>query len=163
MAVIWKGMTVKQPYADLLAIGAKQYETRTKPTKYRGPIVIHAGKATDQMNFIFTETEYTSDSLRKKREAMNALLDPVFMMMKDRPAYGAIIGYADLVGCYAVADIKNLTETERLFGDWSEGRYAWEIAHVRMVEPIPHKGQLGLWNVPYEIIQQLNTIEADQS
>ena len=33
-----------QPWASLIAIGAKQIETRHWPTKYRGPIAIHTAK-----------------------------------------------------------------------------------------------------------------------
>jgi hypothetical protein len=165
MAVIWKGFTVKQPYAQLLAIGAeygKQYETRSKPTKYRGPVIIHAGKDTLEYAVLMTETGVVSDSdsWHKRRNAIRAAFDAAGL--NSRVPFGAIIAYADIVGCYPVEDIKNLSDCERMFGDWSEGRYAWEIAHVRMVEPIPYKGQLGLWNVPYEIIQQLNTVEVEE-
>jgi hypothetical protein len=39
-----KAITIWQPWASLIAIGAKQYETRSWETKYRGPIAIHAAK-----------------------------------------------------------------------------------------------------------------------
>jgi hypothetical protein len=43
--------------------------------------------------------------------------------------------------------IENQTKQERLFGDWSQGRYAWELANVKMLDkPIPAKGKQGLWN-----------------
>ena len=39
-----KAITIWQPWAFLLAMGAKQYETRSWETAYRGPIAIHAAK-----------------------------------------------------------------------------------------------------------------------
>lgn len=39
-----KALTIWQPWASLLACGAKQYETRSWATYYRGPIAIHAAK-----------------------------------------------------------------------------------------------------------------------
>lgn len=39
-----KAITLHQPWATLIALGAKQYETRSWPTGYRGLLVIHAGK-----------------------------------------------------------------------------------------------------------------------
>ena len=39
-----KAITVIQPWASLLAEGAKLYETRSWKTNYRGEILIHAGK-----------------------------------------------------------------------------------------------------------------------
>ena len=39
-----KVITIKQPFASLIAAGIKEYEFRTWKTKYRGEIFIHAGK-----------------------------------------------------------------------------------------------------------------------
>lgn len=39
-----KGLTLTQPWATLVAIGAKRVETRSWSTNYRGPIAIHAAK-----------------------------------------------------------------------------------------------------------------------
>lgn len=38
-----KVLTVRQPWASLIALGAKSIETRSWPTSYRGPLAIHAG------------------------------------------------------------------------------------------------------------------------
>ncbi|MBU2700609.1 hypothetical protein Ga0466249_001701 [Sporomusaceae bacterium BoRhaA] len=38
-----KAITILQPWASLIACGEKKIETRLWPTKYRGPIAIHAG------------------------------------------------------------------------------------------------------------------------
>ena len=43
-----KAITIKQPYATLIAEGLKEYEFRTWKTKYRGEILIHAGKGIDK-------------------------------------------------------------------------------------------------------------------
>jgi hypothetical protein len=39
-----KAITILQPWASLIACGAKQIETRRWATSYRGPIAIHTGK-----------------------------------------------------------------------------------------------------------------------
>jgi hypothetical protein len=39
-----KALTLTQPWATLVAIGAKTIETRSWPTSYRGPLAIHAAK-----------------------------------------------------------------------------------------------------------------------
>ena len=39
-----KVITIKQPWATLIAEGYKEYEFRTWNTKYRGELLIHAGK-----------------------------------------------------------------------------------------------------------------------
>lgn len=37
------------------------------------------------------------------------------------------------------------SEQELMFGNWTPGRYAWEIANVKMIDPIPASGRQGLW------------------
>lgn len=39
-----KAITVRQPWASLIAAGVKTIETRPRPTSYRGRIAIHAGQ-----------------------------------------------------------------------------------------------------------------------
>ena len=43
-----KVLTLKQPWASLVANGYKIYEFRTWKTKYRGEILIHAGCGVDK-------------------------------------------------------------------------------------------------------------------
>ena len=43
-----KVLTIKQPFASLIAEGYKEYEFRTWKTKYRGPLLIHAGLGVDK-------------------------------------------------------------------------------------------------------------------
>ena len=38
-----RALTVRQPWASLIALGHKRIETRSWKTDYRGPLVIHAG------------------------------------------------------------------------------------------------------------------------
>ena len=41
----------------------------------------------------------------------------------------------------------NDNKREMLFGDWTPGRYAWELANVRLLpKPIRAKGAQRLWN-----------------
>lgn len=39
-----KAITLHQPWASLVVVGAKTVETRSWATSYRGPLVVHAGK-----------------------------------------------------------------------------------------------------------------------
>ena len=45
-----KALTLKQPWATLVAEGIKQYEFRSWKTNYRGKILIHAGVGIDKEN-----------------------------------------------------------------------------------------------------------------
>ena len=43
-----KIITLKQPWASLVAYGIKKYEFRTWKTNYRGKLLIHAGACIDK-------------------------------------------------------------------------------------------------------------------
>ena len=43
-----KVLTIKQPWATLIMQGNKRYEFRNWQTKYRGELLIHAGKGIDK-------------------------------------------------------------------------------------------------------------------
>lgn len=47
MSSPWFAISVKQPWAALLAVGAKTLEIRTWKTQRRGPLLIHASKVPD--------------------------------------------------------------------------------------------------------------------
>jgi hypothetical protein len=69
---------------------------------------------------------------------------------------GCVIGTGNLIGVHQMAEHGTiLTNTqglytpdykEKKFGDWTPGRYAWEITDRKIITPIPAKGKQGLWN-----------------
>jgi activating signal cointegrator 1 len=147
-----KAITVHQPYATLIAIGAKRYETRSWPTQYRGPIAIHAGKNMDGIYDLAREAKLYSTGLPHTPFAHAA-----FDAIKASGYYpspftcaqfpvGSIVATGELVDCFRMGiDIPN--NNEYLFGFWSIGRYAWKIANVKFFDtPIPARGQQGLWD-----------------
>lgn len=46
-----KILTCRQPWAHLIVIGTKDIENRSKPTAYRGPVLIHAAKAVEWADY----------------------------------------------------------------------------------------------------------------
>ena len=32
-----------------------------------------------------------------------------------------------------------------MFGDWTPGRYAWELSDMKIIAPVPVSGRQGLW------------------
>ena len=40
-----KAISIHQPWASLIALGEKHYETRNWKPQHRGPIIIHASKS----------------------------------------------------------------------------------------------------------------------
>lgn len=150
-----KAITIWQPWASLLACGGKRFETRPWATSYRGPIAIHAAK-------------------KDVFDALAVIPVPVALEMKkligsewkDLPT-GAVIATANLVGCHKIGRIPeahsstqrtgcwncnepdtwiDVTPQEASFGDWTPGRFAWELSDVKVISPVPVSGKQGLWN-----------------
>lgn len=140
-----KVITIMQPFATLIAIGEKHFETRCWPTKYRGDLLIHAGKG---KNYLFLcEGEPFKSVLAKHGYNKNNL--PI----------GEIIAKVNLTNCIKIDGIQtmfdvsnkkqNINETN--FGDWDIGRYAWRLENIESLkEPIPVKGQQRLWNYDFK-------------
>lgn len=138
-----KAVTIKQPWATLIALGEKKFETRSWATKYRGPIAIHAGKSVDKEAF---EDFYIKGTLAEHG----------ITTWQELPT-GVVLAKAELVKCHKVGATvghvsvfecgEGITGMEEVFGDYTEGRYAWELANLQVLEePVPAKGQLSLWN-----------------
>lgn len=138
-----KAITIIQPWATLIALGEKRYETRSWPTKYRGPIAIHAGKKIDKDAFM----DFEINSALRKHGIYTA---------DDLPT-GAVVATAELKDCLKSVDtwtdgyiLENgvyVYSPEYEFGEFTPGRYAWEMVDVHQLpEPILAKGQQGLWN-----------------
>lgn len=122
-----KVLTIKQPWAELIIDEYKKYEFRGWKTKYRGKILIHAGISLEK-DMMIRFKDYNLDC-----------------------TLGAIIGEADLVDCILVD--KKFNEELRNIDPIVYGRsnhvenYAWKLENIiKYDEPIPCKGQLGLWN-----------------
>jgi hypothetical protein len=128
-----KGITIRQPWVELILQGGKPYEIRSWRTSYRGPIMLHAAKALDKAAVVALEIDASS----------------LFR--------GGFVGRAELKDCrpFTRADAKVLRRNGAFVGEWSAGRFAWELANVcRLRAPVTFRGTLGLFNVPIRIIRK---------
>jgi hypothetical protein len=55
-----KGITIRQPWVELILQGRKPYEIRSWGTSYRGPILLHAAKALDKSALFALEIDASS-------------------------------------------------------------------------------------------------------
>ena len=156
-----KALTIWQPWATLIAIGAKQYETRGYSTSYRGPIAIHAG------------AKWNRELIGGQMQAVHILRakwgvdDPRVLAFEEKPPLGAIIAVAYLDGCRICTrsrilagsemNTDRLSKQERAFGNFTGGRYAWRLENIgRLSEPYEIKGRQGLWDLPPDAVRELD-------
>lgn len=134
-----KALSMLQPWAQLVVVGAKQFETRSWSTPYRGPLAIHASKG-------FTRE---TAKLVMQCEPFKAVLSeagfPLLSLMP-RGAIIAVVNLVDVVPAPSALERARNVFLETAFGDFSKGRFAWIFDNVRaLARPIPAKGMLGLW------------------
>ncbi len=125
-----KALTIWQPYAAAIKQGLKTYETRSWPTKYRGPIVIHASK--------------------KNLSAHGHSLAKKYNLTILSSQFGVPLLICELKDCIPIDEkfLRQQTKTEIEFGDWQVGRYAWELKVIKILKNQPViRGQQGLWNI----------------
>lgn len=114
-----KALTIRQPWSSLIAAGVKPVENRSWMTRYRGPLLIHAGRGVDRAPGAL---------------ALDAL-DALGLALEELPA-GGIVARAQLVD--VVRDSGS---------PWAEpGAFHWVLADVQPVEFEPCRGNLGLWD-----------------
>ncbi len=139
-----KALTLCQPWASLMAIGAKRIETRGWYCRHRGPLAIHASKRMprDVMEWLQTAGRDDLDALRIREVLRRA----GYLNLRDLPC-GAVLSTVEVVDCKPTGGMDKLISRDELaFGDYRPGRYAILTNNLRpFPEPIPAKGALGLW------------------
>lgn len=132
-----KALTLWQPWASLVVLKAKRFETRSWGTSYRGPLAIHAGASTAGRDFF----EELPPELR-------AILPTRFEALP----FGAVLGEAELEGVFQIGDWPPPHWTaaeafETSVGDFSAGRFIWYFTARRAYrEPTPARGHQQVWD-----------------
>lgn len=137
-----KALSLRQPWASLVAVGAKKYETRTWSTKYRGPLVIHASKAAPSRSINLAGGAWWS-MVCTMLMGQADYLDPDGSMPR-----GQLLAIVELEDVLPTAQVVP-TPLERSLGHFGPGRFAWHLTGPRrLAKPIPWKGRQGLFNLP---------------
>jgi hypothetical protein len=135
-----RALTVFQPFAVLIALGEKRVETRSRQTVHRGELAIHAGQPL---------TEYALRSCY--REPVAGVLARAGLQVTDLRR-GCIVAVATLVDVVQTkTHVQVISPQERAFGDYTEGRWAWLLENVRVVDPPVYcRGWQHVWRVTPE-------------
>lgn len=121
-----RALTVKQPWATLIAAGIKPVENCTwaVPRGFAGPLLIHAGAAQDKAAW---EHEHV------RRALFDAVGNDELPTGAIIAVVGSVRGHRDGIGGHC--------EPWGMDDCWH-----WELADVRaLTVPVPAKGRLGLW------------------
>lgn len=125
-----KCISIQQPFAWLVAIGAKNVENRSRQTKYRGEILIHAGL---------------------KKEWLEEFLEdfPDCEVDENWFTLGAVVGSAVLVDCQKMSP-----ELEENI--WAGGEFCYNLRDTKwFTEPISCKGKLGIYDIEPSLMPKI--------
>ena len=123
-----KVITLKQPWATLVAEGLKKYEFRSWKFNYRGEILIHAGKGIDK-------------EAMKKFEYLNL-----------NYPHSKIIAKVKILDCIELNDEINkqiIEENELIYGHkYYRTGYAWKLELIEKInDETEVSGKQGIWNI----------------
>ena len=139
--ISFKALTLKQPWAWLVARGYKKVENRTWTTNHRGRLAIHVSKSDSDLSP--EVSSFVSEALAK-----SGLSTALPSLDELKAQQGLVIATVDLVSV-------ERDEDEPLAPFALPSQYHWILANPLLLEPpIEARGQMGLWNV-YLPIQHL--------
>lgn len=123
-----KVITLKQPWATLVAEGLKKYEFRSWKFNYRGEILIHAGKGIDK-------------EAMKKFEHLNL-----------NYPHSKIIAKVKILDCIELNDEINkqiIEENKFIYGHkYYRTGYAWKLELIEKInDETEVSGKQGIWNI----------------
>lgn len=138
-----KVITLTQPWASLVACGAKKIETRSWPTKYRGLIAIHAAANFPKYAVEACRTEPFEKALAADGKPLSECFH------HDALPFGSVIAVCRITACEVMTPelIRMVPEPELSFGLYEPGRFMWMLADAyKLTEPIPVRGFQRIWN-----------------
>ncbi len=121
-------ITLKQPWATLVAEGLKKYEFRSWKLNYRGEILIHAGKGVDE------------DAMKK------------FEHLNLKYPQSKIVAKVKILDCIELNDKINkqiIEENELVYGHkYNRTGYAWKLELIEKINNSKKiSGKQGIWNI----------------
>ncbi len=130
-----KAISLWQPWASLIPLGLKHYETRSWKTSYRGKLLICS----------------TAKETKAEYQQYLKICDEVELPPWNETNFllGCAIAVCELVDCIKMTTelIAQQSATEILCGDWQVDRYAWKLENIQPIEPFAVKGKQGLFNI----------------
>lgn len=172
-----KCLSLWQPWTSLLAHGLKRAETRGWPIRHRGPLLIHAAKTWNRELETICDTEPFAAALEA-----NIATSETWRPRTGLP-FGCIVGSVEITECIATTRVGRweqdsrepmvdyffdnfgimgpadgkpflfVSDTERSFGDYSPGRFAFLCTNpVAFATPITYRGAQGLFDVPDSLL-----------
>lgn len=153
-----------QPWASLVAVGAKRIETRPKPapsTILGQRVVIHACLTPRELWRTRDERDIRA-ALKSARDA-GTLAEVDDALPLGHLLATAVVTGTELMDNAFCARLYQQDPQEHAFGWYRPGRHAWFLGDVRpLPAPVPFKGKQGIFLVPNELVGEPEQVEPVQ-
>lgn len=129
----WKALSVRTPWWFAILYMGKDIENRDWPTRFRGPVLLHASKWFDaeeiRDDFAFA---------RQTAEGQGVTVPGPITLGDLRKLGGHIVGKVEIVDCVSSSA-----------SPWFFGKHGFVLRNpVAFANPTPVKGALGFFRVP---------------
>lgn len=158
-----KCISLWQPWASLMAIGAKKNETRHWPIDYTGLFAIHAAQRLEKE--WLEEDPFYGHLNRGVLGRKDVLPDedrfPFGLQIKNNLPRMAIVSVGILARCVSTnkrvdTPMPDDDSDEFAFGNYQRNRFIWATrSMVALPKPIPYKGQQGIWTLEPETVSKI--------
>lgn len=162
-----KGLSLYNPHAQLVRIGAKKWETRPTRINYRGAIAIQSTAAMPADFAACLENPVFVGALLPEGMRLDHLdFAEAQRIAKATFVFSAIVAVVEITDCISTRKWLDTFEgnpemlQELEFGNYALKRFAWKMENLRTLKkPVPCPGAQGQWNVPesvaHEVMNQL--------
>lgn len=167
--MIDRALSIKEPWAYLIAAGFKEVENRRQKFGFRGRVAIHASAGIDLLRRWHDEDDSFAEEICDLHPRIYSALDDPRTDERCIFAPGHIIGSVEILDCI---DYDALTDSPRVFAPygkvlvpravWAQGPHCLILADARRYRyPVPAKGKLGLWRLSDEQRAMIERAEGD--
>ena len=126
-------ISVRQPWAWAIFHAGKDVENRSFRNIIPGQLAIHISK--------FNKWEEINSNLWIVAQRLRVIDLPLPSRKELEQQMGSIIGIVDVVDCFRDSSSR-----------WAEsGKWHWQLENPRLVQPVPAKGMLGMFNYTGEL------------
>ena len=132
-----KALSLRQPYAWLIANGYLLVDDRTWGTQYRGPLLIHASKGIYEQYYDYIKSD-----------------TDIPIPAKDKLGYGGVVGIANLVHCCRPSQLPgSMSRVQRAhFSMVHEDYFGFLFEQARPLALMPCPGKLGIFEIDVDAL-----------
>jgi len=147
-----RAITLWEPFATLIAVGDKTFETRSRPPSgaIGERIAIHAGARED-----YDVSSRAGIWTHSKEIVATAVIGWAGQVGEQR---GDTVLFRRVLSLRTDLEILDprvgltLSENDQRYGDFSVGRWAWSLHDVRrLTEPVAVRGRQGIWTLDPDV------------